>query len=60
MQSTLPNWSAFRLSDGWNISGPTTAAQPVFTTRITGSLVKARVQHLSDNAPAPPGSEEGQ
>ncbi|MFG2768132.1 Rieske 2Fe-2S domain-containing protein [Streptomyces rubiginosohelvolus] len=51
--------SAFRLSDGWNISGPATAAQPVFTTRITGSLVEARLQHLSDNTPAAPGSEEG-
>ncbi|MFJ5657378.1 Rieske (2Fe-2S) protein [Streptomyces microflavus] len=52
--------SAFRLSDGWNISGLATAAQPVFTTRITGSLVEARLQHLSENTPAAPGSEEGQ
>ncbi|MGW7587612.1 Rieske 2Fe-2S domain-containing protein [Streptomyces rubiginosohelvolus] len=52
--------SAFRLSDGWNVSGPATAAQPVFTTRITGSLVEARLQHLSENTPAALGSEEGQ
>ncbi|KAB2588682.1 Rieske (2Fe-2S) protein [Streptomyces arboris] len=43
--------STFRLSDGWNTAGPATAAQPAFTTRITGTLIEARLQHLSDKVP---------
>ncbi|WP_435883192.1 Rieske 2Fe-2S domain-containing protein [Streptomyces microflavus] len=43
--------STFRLSDGWNTAGPATAAQPAFTTRITGTLIEARLQRLSDDMP---------
>jgi len=43
--------STFRLSDGWNTAGPATAAQPAFTTRITGTLIEARLQHLSNKVP---------
>ncbi|MGW7090761.1 Rieske 2Fe-2S domain-containing protein [Streptomyces sp. NPDC054874] len=43
--------STFRLSDGWNTSGPATAAQPAFTTRLTGTLIEARLQHISDVVP---------
>lgn len=52
--------STFRLSDGWNTSGPATAAQPAFETRITGALVEARLQHLGkDAASAAAGEEDG-
>lgn len=42
--------STFRLSDGWNTTGPATAAQPAFETHVTGSLVEARLRHLSEAA----------
>ncbi|WP_411118801.1 Rieske (2Fe-2S) protein [Streptomyces sp. 058-1L] len=48
--------STFRLSDGWNTSGPATAAQPAFTTRITGTLIEARLQHPSDDMPTTAGT----
>ncbi|MER5550670.1 Rieske 2Fe-2S domain-containing protein [Streptomyces sp. NPDC002793] len=36
--------SVFRLSDGWNVRGPATAAQPSFETRIIGGRVEARLR----------------
>ncbi|MFF5897205.1 Rieske 2Fe-2S domain-containing protein [Streptomyces argenteolus] len=36
--------SVFRLSDGWNVEGPATAAQPAFDTRITDGRVAARLR----------------
>lgn len=36
--------SVFRLSDGWNVSGPATAPQPVFETRHVGGRVEARLK----------------
>jgi nitrite reductase/ring-hydroxylating ferredoxin subunit/uncharacterized membrane protein len=36
--------SVFRLSDGWNVRGPATAAQPVFDTRVAGGRVEARLR----------------
>ncbi|WP_260147490.1 Rieske (2Fe-2S) protein [Streptomyces sp. CEV 2-1] len=38
--------SAFRLSDGWNVTGPATAPQPAFETRITAGHVDARFRPL--------------
>lgn len=35
--------SVFRLSDGWNVSGPATSPQPVFETRQTDGQVEARL-----------------
>lgn len=44
--------SVFRLSDGWNVRGPATAAQPAFDTRVTDGRVEARLRErgLSTNA----------
>ncbi|MGW2747174.1 Rieske 2Fe-2S domain-containing protein [Streptomyces sp. NPDC001450] len=36
--------STFRLTDGWNVSGPATAPQPAFDTRITDGRVEARLR----------------
>ncbi|MEV6765975.1 Rieske (2Fe-2S) protein [Streptomyces sp. NPDC051105] len=36
--------STFRLTDGWNITGPATAPQPAFDTRITDGRVEARLR----------------
>lgn len=36
--------STFRLTDGWNITGPATAPQPAFDTRITDGQVEARLR----------------
>lgn len=36
--------SVFRLSDGWNVSGPATAPQPAFDTRVTDGRVEARLR----------------
>lgn len=35
--------SVFRLSDGWNVSGPATSPQPVFETRHVDGQVEARL-----------------
>ncbi|GLX21982.1 Rieske (2Fe-2S) protein [Streptomyces lavendulae] len=35
--------SVFRLSDGWNVSGPATAPQPVFECRTADGRVEARL-----------------
>jgi len=35
--------SVFRLSDGWNVSGPATAPQPAFETRSVEGRVEARL-----------------
>ncbi|SCK39110.1 Rieske 2Fe-2S domain-containing protein [Streptomyces sp. WMMB 322] len=35
--------SVFRLSDGWNVSGPATSPQPVFETRHVDGVVEARL-----------------
>lgn len=40
--------STFRLSDGWNVSGPATAPQPAFDTRIVDGRVEARLRHLEE------------
>ncbi|MFI8962586.1 Rieske 2Fe-2S domain-containing protein [Streptomyces sp. NPDC053493] len=34
--------SRFRLEDGWNVTGPATAPQPVFQTRVVDGRVEAR------------------
>ncbi|MFI8519937.1 Rieske 2Fe-2S domain-containing protein [Streptomyces sp. NPDC085481] len=34
--------STFRLTDGWNVTGPATAPQPAFDTRIIDGRVEAR------------------
>lgn len=34
--------SRFRLADGWNVTGPATAPQPAFETRIVDGRVEAR------------------
>ncbi|WP_349637097.1 Rieske (2Fe-2S) protein [Streptomyces sp. RerS4] len=36
--------STFRLSDGWNVTGPATAPQPAFETRTTNGQVEARLR----------------
>lgn len=36
--------SAFRLTDGWNVTGPATAPQPAFDTRVTDRQVQVRLQ----------------
>ncbi|MER5753861.1 Rieske (2Fe-2S) protein [Streptomyces sp. NPDC002088] len=36
--------STFRLTDGWNVTGPATAPQPAFDTRITDGRVEARLR----------------
>ncbi|MGW2958714.1 Rieske 2Fe-2S domain-containing protein [Streptomyces sp. NPDC001220] len=36
--------STFRLTDGWNLTGPATAPQPAFDTRITEGRVEARLR----------------
>ncbi|GAX57685.1 (2Fe-2S)-binding protein [Streptomyces olivochromogenes] len=36
--------STFRLTDGWNITGPATAPQPAFDTRITDGQVEAQLR----------------
>lgn len=36
--------STFRLTDGWNVTGPATAPQPPFDTRITDGRVEARLR----------------
>jgi nitrite reductase/ring-hydroxylating ferredoxin subunit/uncharacterized membrane protein len=36
--------STFRLTDGWNLTGPATAPQPVFDTRVSGGEVQVRVR----------------
>ncbi|MEU9095264.1 Rieske 2Fe-2S domain-containing protein [Streptomyces sp. NPDC087901] len=40
--------SAFRLSDGWNVTGPATAPQPHFVTRITDGVVEGRLGNLDE------------
>jgi nitrite reductase/ring-hydroxylating ferredoxin subunit/uncharacterized membrane protein len=35
--------SLFRLSDGWNVRGPSTAPQPAFETRVTDGRVEVRL-----------------
>jgi nitrite reductase/ring-hydroxylating ferredoxin subunit len=45
--------SVFRLSDGWNVRGPATAAQPSFETRVVGGRVEARLS-APDLAPTEP------
>ncbi|MFE9822133.1 Rieske 2Fe-2S domain-containing protein [Streptomyces sp. NPDC005791] len=42
--------SVFRLSDGWNVRGPATAAQPAFDTRIIDGRVEARLRHQETGA----------
>ncbi|MFD6310398.1 Rieske 2Fe-2S domain-containing protein [Streptomyces nigra] len=44
--------SVFRLSDGWNVSGPATAPQPSFETRIIGGHVEVRLRHQNGGRPA--------
>ncbi|WP_189980576.1 Rieske (2Fe-2S) protein [Streptomyces capoamus] len=46
--------SVFRLSDGWNVSGPATAPQPAFETRVTGGQVEIR---LRDQVPGQPADD---
>ncbi|MER5527997.1 Rieske (2Fe-2S) protein [Streptomyces sp. NPDC002677] len=36
--------STFRLTDGWNVTGPATAPQPAFDTRVTDGRVEARLR----------------
>jgi len=36
--------SVFRLSDGWNISGPATSPQPVYDTRLIDGRIEARLR----------------
>ncbi|MFG1807625.1 Rieske 2Fe-2S domain-containing protein [Streptomyces sp. NPDC049040] len=36
--------STFRLADGWNVTGPATAPQPAFDTRVEGGLVQVRLR----------------
>ncbi|MGW1012136.1 Rieske 2Fe-2S domain-containing protein [Streptomyces termitum] len=36
--------SAFRLEDGWNVSGPATAPQPVFETRVVDGRLEVRAR----------------
>ncbi|WP_340556018.1 Rieske 2Fe-2S domain-containing protein [Streptomyces sp. GSL17-111] len=36
--------SVFRLSDGWNVHGPATAAQPAFETRVLDGSVRLRLR----------------
>lgn len=36
--------SVFRLTDGWNLTGPATAPQPAFDTRVTDGQVQVRVR----------------
>ncbi|WP_418961599.1 Rieske 2Fe-2S domain-containing protein [Streptomyces tritici] len=36
--------STFRLDDGWNVTGPATAPQPVFDTRTVDGRVEARIR----------------
>ncbi|MET9463849.1 Rieske 2Fe-2S domain-containing protein [Streptomyces sp. NPDC006544] len=36
--------STFRLTDGWNTTGPATAPQPAFETRTIGGRVEARLR----------------
>ncbi|MFJ5548106.1 Rieske 2Fe-2S domain-containing protein [Streptomyces sp. NPDC093225] len=36
--------SVFRLEDGWNVTGPATAPQPAFDTRVVDGRVEARLR----------------
>lgn len=36
--------STFRLDDGWNVTGPATAPQPAFDTRVVEGRVEARLR----------------
>ncbi|MCX2181447.1 Rieske (2Fe-2S) protein [Streptomyces sp. SKN60] len=36
--------STFRLADGWNVTGPATAPQPVFDTRLVDGRLEARLR----------------
>lgn len=36
--------STFRLTDGWNVTGPATAAQPAFDTRTRNGVLEVRVR----------------
>ncbi|MER7515561.1 Rieske (2Fe-2S) protein [Streptomyces sp. NPDC126499] len=36
--------STFRLEDGWNVTGPATAPQPAFETRVVEGRVEARLR----------------
>ncbi|MCZ7434714.1 Rieske (2Fe-2S) protein [Streptomyces sp. WMMC1477] len=36
--------SLFRLSDGWNVHGPATSAQPAFETRVEDGVVHVRLR----------------
>jgi len=38
--------STFRLSDGWNVTGPATAPQPVFDTRIAAGRLQIRLRSV--------------
>jgi nitrite reductase/ring-hydroxylating ferredoxin subunit len=49
--------STFRLSDGWNVTGPATAPQPCFDTRVTDGRVWVRLRTAAPaDDPAPAGS----
>ncbi|MGW4163777.1 Rieske 2Fe-2S domain-containing protein [Streptomyces sp. NPDC004788] len=44
--------STFRLEDGWNVTGPATAPQPVFDTRIVDGRVEARLRARGRSSPS--------
>ncbi len=44
--------SVFRLADGWNVSGPATAPQPAFDTRIADGHFEARLRTVPHERPA--------
>ncbi|MGW0122384.1 Rieske 2Fe-2S domain-containing protein [Streptomyces sp. NPDC003327] len=48
--------STFRLDDGWNVTGPATAPQPVFDTRVVDGRVDVRLRTTwssNGSGPAP-------
>ncbi|WP_309052009.1 Rieske (2Fe-2S) protein [Streptomyces sp.] len=45
--------STFRLSDGWNVTGPATAPQPVFRTRVVNGRLEARLEPAAARDRAP-------
>ncbi|MFD3538451.1 Rieske 2Fe-2S domain-containing protein [Streptomyces sp. NPDC058662] len=49
--------STFRLADGWNTTGPATAPQPAFETRVSGTRVEARIRQTGKADTA--GGDEG-
>ncbi|BBA95546.1 hypothetical protein RVR_446 [Actinacidiphila reveromycinica] len=50
--------STFRLSDGWNVTGPATAPQPCFETRVRDDRVWVRLAAASPAEEAAPSDEE--